>query len=71
MSVIDVARCMEFVGTQQNINNETNLYVNLRCMQINQDHISLYIGGGITAASMAEKEWEETQRKAQTLLVVL
>ena len=56
---------------EQNINNETNLYVNLRCMQINQDHISLYIGGGITVASMAEKEWDETVFKAEVMKKIL
>ena len=54
-----------------NRNNETNLYVNLRCMQITQDHISLYIGGGITAASIAEKEWDETVFKAEVMKKIL
>ena len=46
-------------------------YVNLRCMELLQDRALLYVGGGITAESVAEKEWDETERKAVTLLNVL
>ncbi|MBD3636434.1 MAG: chorismate-binding protein [Crocinitomicaceae bacterium] len=42
-------------------------YVNLRCMQILNQDVILYVGGGITAASEIEKEWQETERKARTL----
>ena len=54
-----------------NMKNETNLYVNLRCMQIQENQILLYIGGGITAASIAEKEWEETVFKAEVIKRIL
>lgn len=54
-----------------NMNNETNLYVNLRCMQIQENQILLYIGGGITAASIAEKEWDETVFKAEVIKRIL
>ncbi len=47
------------------------LFVNLRCMQVFPNSLALYVGGGITADSIAEKEWKETQIKAQTLLQVL
>jgi isochorismate synthase len=47
------------------------LYVNLRCMQVGQTKIALYIGGGITASSDMKAEWEETEHKAQTLLKFL
>lgn len=53
------------------INSATNLYVNLRCMQINNDEISIYVGGGITASSNPEKEWEETVFKADVMKKVL
>ena len=43
-------------------------YVNLRCMEIGKRTAQLYLGGGLTSMSEAEKEWEETERKAQTLL---
>jgi len=48
-----------------------NLYVNLRCAQIQGDHIYLYVGGGFTADSIPEKEWEETENKSRTLLNLL
>jgi isochorismate synthase len=46
-------------------------FVNLRCMEVNKDSYDLYLGGGITADSVPEKEWEETQNKANTLKSVL
>lgn len=47
------------------------LFVNLRCMQCTRENASLYVGGGITPSSLPEKEWEETEMKAQTLLGVI
>lgn len=44
------------------------LFVNLRCMEITPDRYLLYAGGGITAHSVPEDEWEETNKKAVTLL---
>lgn len=56
-------------------NSETDLYVNLRCMQIqkNKDNFqaNLYVGCGITKDSIPEKEWFETVNKAMTLKNVL
>jgi isochorismate synthase len=43
-------------------------FVNLRCMELGKTTAQLYLGGGLTAMSEVEKEWEETERKAQTLL---
>jgi isochorismate synthase len=54
-----------------NINNSTNLFVNLRCMQVNSTNATLYIGGGITNKSIAEREWEETVAKAEIMKRVL
>ena len=54
-----------------NIKRQTNLFVNLRCMQIFKDKFALYIGGGITADSNPQKEWEETEAKSQTLADVI
>ena len=48
-----------------------NLYVNLRCAQIQGNQIYLYVGGGFTADSIPEKEWEETENKSHTLLNLL
>ena len=49
----------------------TNLYVNLRCMQVKDQETVLYVGGGITKASDAQKEWEETVKKTNTMKSVL
>jgi isochorismate synthase len=54
-----------------NIEGESNLYVNLRCMQVFKDKFALYVGGGITADSNGEKEWEETEIKSQTMADVI
>lgn len=43
------------------------LFVNLRCMAFSVHRSHIYVGGGITAASVAEREWAETSWKAGTL----
>lgn len=59
-----------FLG-ELNLNHKTELFVNLRCMQIKDKNAYLYIGGGITAESISEKEWEETVYKSQIIKNVL
>lgn len=54
-----------------NIADETHLFVNLRCMQIQPNKAILFAGAGITADSNPEREWAETELKCQTLLRVL
>jgi isochorismate synthase len=61
-----------------NKNEESvDLYVNLRCMKINQiadsskSNITLYIGCGITKDSNPEAEWEETINKSKTIKQIL
>lgn len=49
----------------------TNLYVNLRCMEIKPGEATLYAGGGILASSEAEPEWEETGEKIKTMKNVI
>ncbi len=49
------------------VKTQSNFYVNLRCMQIKNNTAIIYVGGGITKGSIAEKEWEETQNKAKTI----
>jgi len=51
--------------------DETGLYVNLRCMQISRKTFSLYAGGGLLPASQEQDEWEETERKMQTMYSLL
>jgi len=52
-------------------NGSISLFVNLRSMKVLEKQMALYVGGGITADSIPEKEWEETCLKAQTLLNVI
>jgi isochorismate synthase len=59
-----------FLG-EINYNNFTDLFVNLRCMEVESKSLSLYVGGGITQESIPEKEWEETTLKTNTLKRVL
>jgi isochorismate synthase len=46
-------------------------FVNLRCMQLVDDGAILYAGGGITAKSIAEDEYQETVNKMQTMSQLL
>ncbi|WP_242134721.1 chorismate-binding protein [Aestuariivivens marinum] len=49
----------------------TQLYVNLRCMQLKDSNALIYVGGGITKLSSPESEWEETVSKAMVIKTVL
>lgn len=49
----------------------SKLFVNLRCMKIENNIASLFVGGGITIDSVPESEWEETKHKLQTMLQVI
>lgn len=48
----------------------TGLYVNLRCMHIKADSLTLYAGGGLLSSSLPEEEWQETEDKLQTMHVL-
>lgn len=50
---------------------KTNLFVNLRCMKIQDNKATVFVGGGITKDSNAEKEWLETVAKSKTMKSVL
>ncbi|WP_372774006.1 chorismate-binding protein [Mangrovibacterium sp.] len=50
------------------MNECIRLFVNLRCMEITPESYMLYTGGGITGRSVPAEEWEETKKKATTLL---
>lgn len=54
-----------------NVQGETNIFVNLRCMKLMKHHAKLFAGAGIISNSNPEKEWNETEIKMQTLLKVL
>jgi isochorismate synthase len=54
-----------------NIDNEWNLYVNLRSMKSLETELEYYLGAGITKGSNAEDEWEETNNKMNTLKTIV
>lgn len=49
----------------------SQLYVNLRCMKVENDKASIFVGGGITLDSNSNNEWEETVSKTKTMKRVL
>ena len=50
---------------------QTDLYVNLRCMEIRSTEVKLYAGGGILPSSEVRSEWEETSQKMKTMKNIL
>lgn len=58
-----------FLG-EWNCNDTTNLFVNLRCMEIGKMN-SIYVGCGITKDSIAENEFLETQNKSETIMNII
>ena len=55
----------------RSVKKGTHLFVNLRCMEQTAKGMQVYIGGGITSASIPEAEWEETRHKLETMGSVL
>ena len=51
-----------------NLEEETHLFVNLRCMKWEGSHAWVFAGAGVTADSNPESEFTETELKMQTLL---
>ena len=60
-----------FLGELNLENKNSSLFVNLRCMSIQNKTASIYVGGGITKDSNAKKEWDETIAKSKTMKKVL
>jgi isochorismate synthase len=54
-----------------NFNNNIDIFVNLRCMQLHNEKATLYAGAGITIDSIPEHEWTETEMKLETLMGVV
>lgn len=54
-----------------NPKGRTDLYVNLRCMNINKKTQTLYAGGGLLSSSELSDEWQETEDKLQTMRALL
>lgn len=59
-----------FLG-EINVNYKSDLYVNLRCMQIIKNFAYIYIGCGITKGSNPQKEFTETVNKSMTMKMIL
>lgn len=51
--------------------NSRNYYVNLRCMQLLKETAVIYVGGGVTAKSDGELEYQETMAKLNTMYKLL
>ena len=49
----------------------TQLYVNLRCIQLQKNKGIIYVGGGITKTSNPKSEWEETVSKSLVIKSIL
>ena len=43
-------------------------FVNLRCAEFFRNAALIYVGGGITAESSPENEWQETELKSQAII---
>jgi len=59
-----------FLG-EINVDRKTDLFVNLRCMEVKDHRVHLYIGCGITKDSNPEKEFMETVNKSMTMKNIL
>ena len=53
------------------INNKSDLFVNLRCMNIVNNFVNIYVGCGITKDSIPENEFIETINKSKTMRKVI
>ena len=60
-----------YLGPIDLLKGEKNLYVNLRCMKIQNNTATLFTGGGITEESDPTAEWEETCKKQHAMLKLL
>ena len=59
-----------FLG-EWNRDKETDLFVNLRCLEVDNDVVNIYVGCGITKDSNPEKEYIETENKSMTMRNIL
>ena len=59
-----------FLG-EYNKDNQTDLFVNLRCLEVENDIVNIYVGCGVTKDSNPEKEFIETKNKSMTMINIL
>ena len=60
-----------YLGPINGANDNSYLFVNLRCMKLEKNQAHIFVGGGITNESNTADEWKETQNKMQPMLQVL
>jgi isochorismate synthase len=60
-----------YLGLWNAEESSANLFVNLRCLEVIDNTISIYVGCGITADSDPEKEFFETEHKSQIMKSIL
>lgn len=58
-------------NSQKTTNKDSHLFVNLRCMEVVDKEVAIFVGGGVTKESNAKKEWLETVAKSKTMKRVL
>lgn len=54
-----------------NTEETTHIYVNLRCMHIEKNSLTLFAGSGLLASSSLDEEWEETEHKLEVMLNII
>lgn len=54
-----------------NMDSNSKLFVNLRCAEISDSQMNIYVGGGLTSDSIPENEYNETKHKSQAILSVV
>lgn len=54
-----------------NVQGRTDVYVNLRCMEITDGALRFHAGGGLLTTSELALEWKETEEKMETLSAVV
>lgn len=60
-----------YLGLWEGTKSNANLFVNLRCMQVQKNKVILYVGCGITAKSNPSLEFLETEHKSMTMRNIL
>lgn len=60
-----------YLGLWNATTSTANLFVNLRCMKMEEGKAIIYVGCGITADSDSEREFFETEHKSMTMRTIL
>jgi isochorismate synthase len=60
-----------YLGLWNEEEASANLFVNLRCLEVEESKIIIYVGCGITGDSNPEKEFFETEHKSQIMKSIL